>query len=147
MTIIYHQVGIRAPADKVYKALSTLEGLSSWWSTATGSCEIGGNITFHFDDLTAKMKVEASMEDKLVQWRCIVEEGEWKHTLITFGLIDDDEHNQTLVNFTHAEWEEITDLFAHCSTKWAMFLLSLKDYVETGKGRPYPHDIQISYYE
>ena len=28
--------------------------------------------------------------------------------------------------------------------KWATFLLSLHDYVETGAGRPYPSDLQIA---
>jgi hypothetical protein len=27
--------------------------------------------------------------------------------------------------------------------KWATFMLSLRDYLETGKGRPFPNDIQI----
>ena len=31
----------------------------------------------------------------------------------------------------------------HCSTKWAVFLMSLKSLVETGKGDPYPNDIKI----
>jgi hypothetical protein len=32
----------------------------------------------------------------------------------------------------------------HCSTKWAIYLMSLKQLVETGKGEPAPHDVQIS---
>ena len=32
---------------------------------------------------------------------------------------------------------------AHCSTKWATFLLSLRDLAETGQGRPAPHDLRI----
>jgi hypothetical protein len=32
----------------------------------------------------------------------------------------------------------------HCSTKWATFLLSLKDYVEQGEGRPEPRDTKIA---
>jgi hypothetical protein len=32
----------------------------------------------------------------------------------------------------------------HCSTKWATFLLSLKDLVENGKGRPEPRDTKIA---
>jgi hypothetical protein len=31
----------------------------------------------------------------------------------------------------------------HCSTKWAVFLMSLKSLVETGKGSPDPHDVKI----
>ena len=31
----------------------------------------------------------------------------------------------------------------HCSTKWAIFLMSLKSLVETGKGSPGPDDVRI----
>jgi hypothetical protein len=31
----------------------------------------------------------------------------------------------------------------HCSTKWAIFLMSLKAFVETGKGAPSPDDVKI----
>ncbi len=33
---------------------------------------------------------------------------------------------------------------SHCSTKWAIFLMSLKSLVETGRAAPYPNDVQIS---
>jgi len=32
----------------------------------------------------------------------------------------------------------------HCSTKWATFLMSLKQLVETGTGAPHPDDVRIS---
>jgi len=32
----------------------------------------------------------------------------------------------------------------HCSTKWATFLMSLKQLVETGDGAPSPRDVTIS---
>ena len=32
----------------------------------------------------------------------------------------------------------------HCSTKWAAYLMSLKELVETGQGAPAPNDVQIS---
>jgi hypothetical protein len=32
----------------------------------------------------------------------------------------------------------------HCSTKWAIYLMSLKSLVETGKGTPNPNDPHIS---
>jgi hypothetical protein len=31
----------------------------------------------------------------------------------------------------------------HCSTKWATFLLSLKDWLERAEGRPAPYDVKI----
>jgi uncharacterized protein YndB with AHSA1/START domain len=45
--------------------------------------------------------------------------------------------------FGHVNWREAVEFTAHCSTKWATFLLSLRDLVEAGKGRPAPNDIQI----
>jgi hypothetical protein len=32
---------------------------------------------------------------------------------------------------------------AHCSMKWAVFLMSLRDLVETGTGKPAPQDVKI----
>jgi len=31
----------------------------------------------------------------------------------------------------------------HCSTKWATFLLSLRDVLEKSSGHPAPHDVKI----
>ncbi len=31
----------------------------------------------------------------------------------------------------------------HCSTKWAVFLMSLKDLLEKSDGRPAPRDVKI----
>jgi hypothetical protein len=35
----------------------------------------------------------------------------------------------------------------HCGTKWAVFLLSLKSLLETGKGAPAPNDIKLDSWE
>jgi hypothetical protein len=32
---------------------------------------------------------------------------------------------------------------AHCSARWAYFLLSLKSYLETGRGTPFPEDLRF----
>lgn len=145
MATIYHQVGIKASLTDTLSALTTLEGLSSWWSHAEGSCNAGDDLTFYFGEHAVKMQVEQTSQPTLIQWRCIDNEGEWKDTLFTFNLIND--NNQILVNFTHSEWKDITELFSHCSTKWATFLVSLKEYLETGQGKPFPNDIQIKHQE
>ena len=45
--------------------------------------------------------------------------------------------------FKHQGWKEPVEFMHHCSTKWAIFLMSLKALVETGKGLPAPDDIKI----
>lgn len=49
----------------------------------------------------------------------------------------------TLILFGHRNWREPVEFMAHCSMKWAVFLLSLRQLVETGQGRPAPEDLKI----
>jgi hypothetical protein len=61
---------------------------------------------------------------------------------VTFDLTQDGEW--TIMLFEHAGWREPVEFMNHCSTKWAIFLMSLKSLVETGTGAPHPRDVQIS---
>ena len=46
-----------------------------------------------------------------------------------------------VVLFGHKGWKQAGEFYMHCNSKWGFFLgTSLKDYVETGKGRPAPED-------
>jgi len=76
-----------------------------------------------------------------VKWLCVRGPEEWMKTEVTFELKR--KQGLTFVLFTHAKWKKPVEFMRHCSTKWAVYLLSLKDLVEKGKGRPSPHDIKI----
>ena len=148
MVDIVHRVGIKAPASKVYAALSTIDGLADWWTRATtGSAQVGEAIAFRFHTETGAeiggfdMDVLELVPDQKVRWRVSAGPAEWVGTDIEFALSRQDEH--TIVMFGHRKWHEEGEFMAHCSTKWATFLLSLRDLVETGKGRPAPHDLRI----
>ena len=39
--------------------------------------------------------------------------------------------------------ESPSEFMAHCSARWAYFLLSLKSLLETGKGTPFPEDLKF----
>ena len=145
---IVHRIGIEAPPSKVYAALSTLDGLAGWWTEDThGDAEVGGRIAFRFrtaagDEIGGfDMAVLEQSPDATVRWR--VEEGppEWVGTDIEFRLSREDGY--TIVLFGHRGWRESAEFMAHCSTKWATFLLSLRELVESGRGRPSPNDLRI----
>jgi uncharacterized protein YndB with AHSA1/START domain len=148
MVDIIHRIGIKSPVAHVYKALSTINGLSRWWTEdVEGDERTGGKINFTFrsetGDLLGKMVMEV-MElnpQKVVQWRCKEGPAEWIGTDISFQLSQQDD--QTIIIFGHRNWREVVEFTAHCSMKWATFLLSLRELVETGKGKPAPHDIKI----
>lgn len=148
MAEIIHRVGIKASPDKVFRALSTIEGLAGWWTeNTTGISDVGKTMTFQFHDPKGAIIGEFEMEVlkqepfKKVQWTCKSGPVEWVGTEITFDLKEENEF--TIVLFGHRNWEESNEFTAHCSTKWAVFLMSLKELVETGKGRPAPRDIKI----
>jgi hypothetical protein len=48
------------------------------------------------------------------------------------------------VLFEHRGWAEPVEFMNHCSTKRAVFLLSLKQLLETGHGSPDPDYVPIS---
>lgn len=138
MADIRHRVGIRASAAKVFKAISTTDGLSHWWITETaGDPRTGGTILFGFAD----MKVVRSVPNKLVKWKCIKGPEGWVGTTVTFELKP--AKGQTFVLFTHADWKKPDEFMHHCSTKWAVFLLSMKGWLERSEGRPAPYDVKI----
>jgi uncharacterized protein YndB with AHSA1/START domain len=148
MVSIIHRIGIRSAPDKVYKALSTVEGLSNWWTKEVeGGEKTGDKITFTFRDKAGVVKGQMVMEiqelnpQTNIRWRCVDGPDEWVGTEVTFDLSQ--ENDQTIIIFGHRNWREPIEFTAHCSMKWAVFLLSLRDYVETGRGKPSPDDIKI----
>ena len=76
-----------------------------------------------------------------VRWRCVSGPPEWVGTEVTFALSWKD--GQTIVLFSHARWKEAVEFMHHCSTKWATFLLSLRDQIEKSDGHPTPRDVKI----
>jgi uncharacterized protein YndB with AHSA1/START domain len=142
MPDILHRVGIGAAADEVYEALSTLDGLSHWWIVGTtGDTKVGGTIHFKPEGGGFDMRVTESKPGELVRWRCVGGPEEWIDTELTFQLKR--EEDQTVVLFKHAGWREAVEFMHHCSTKWAVFLLSLRNWIERAEGRPHPYDIKI----
>ena len=147
MAEIRHRVGIKASAATVYQSLTTDAGLNRWWTSDTrGAGPVGSIIEFRFGGGGPDFEVIELSENQLVRWQ---HHGEmptaWMGSEILFELREDE--RQTMVNFAHYNWRESDEFLAHCSTKWGIFMMSLKDSIETGKGRPWPDDLHIDYDE
>jgi uncharacterized protein YndB with AHSA1/START domain len=148
MVNIIHKIAVKAPLANVYAALSTVEGVASWWSRETsGESTPGGavHVLFRTPTGTELGRIEFDVVEldpnKKVHWRIKSGPAEWIGTDVTFELSQDGD--STLVLFAHKNWREAVDFMAHCSMKWATFLLSLKALGETGKGKPAPEDFKI----
>ena len=148
MVDIIHRVGIKAPVSKVYAALSTVEGVAGWWTKeTTGVSKSGGHIDVRFLSPSGNEIGSMNMEvmeldpNKKVHWRFKSGPAEWVGTDVIFNLSQDGDY--TIVLFGHKNWREANEFTSHCSMKWATFMLSLKDLVETGNGKPSPNDMKI----
>lgn len=141
MSNITLKIGTSCDRDAALKALNTIEGLSTWWTSQTeGSTDVGGTIVFKFGEAHLDMKVISSTSDKIV-WECLAGPEEWVGTQVEFRLVNEPE---TTLFFRHTGWAEESPFHHHCSMKWAVFLLSLKQSLEEGKGRPFPNDVHIT---
>ena len=144
MPDILHRVELKSSPADVYRALATPEGLAGWWTTDTkGRSEVGGTIAFRFGSRGGfDMQVLELLPGKRVLWQVVSGPKEWIGTKVGFDLQPDGD--ATGVLFKHEGWKEPVEFMHHCSTKWAMFLMSLKASVETGKGSPFPNDVHIT---
>ncbi|NNH69160.1 SRPBCC domain-containing protein [Nocardia uniformis] len=141
---ILHRVGVEsATVDDIYAALTTIDGLAGWWaSNTTGDTDIGGVIQFRFTAGGFDMKVTDLRPGQRVRWEVVDGPEEWIGTDVVWDLKQQDDY--AIILFQHRGWKEPGEFMHHCSTKWAIYLMSLKQLVETGTGAPDPRDIQIS---
>jgi uncharacterized protein YndB with AHSA1/START domain len=133
MPEIEHEIRIAAPCERVFAALTTLDGVRSWHTpTATGSGAIGTEWVFTFADHPEfDWEVTASEPDRSVGWRCTQGPGDSVGTTATFTLTPLDD-GRTLLEHVHAGWPGTHGNFRKCNTTWGVLLHHLRDYVETG---------------
>jgi uncharacterized protein YndB with AHSA1/START domain len=138
-TTDYHaDLTIHAPVHVVFAAVSTVEGLSGWWTTDTGgSPEPGGELRFTFRDGVAVMRVAERVPSARERWTCLGHTGqpEWAGTTVTFQL---NEVSATVcrLEFTHGGLRPQLDCYEQCSAGWNYLMGSLASYAETGTGHP-----------
>ena len=136
---IRHLVGIKASPNTVYQALTDTKKLAGWWTVDTrgeGST-VGSVLEFWFGDFCLKFEVADLQQGKLVRWKYDGKDVEWAGTEVAFSLSADEE--QCYVHFSHTGWLSDSGCFSHCSTKWAVFMLSLKAIIrKKAKGNRRP---------
>jgi len=142
---IRHRIGVNAPPSAVYEQLATTDGLKQWWTEdVRGRSAVGETVEFYFgsEERHFLMQVVDLRPNERVVWRCVGGPEEWIDTQFTFDVRAGDD--ETAILFTQAGWREPVEFMHHCSTKWASYLMSLQQGLETGNGRPFPNDARVS---
>ncbi len=134
---IKHLFHINTPREKVYQALTTLDGLANWWTAQTsGETKLGGIIDFGFgNQVVTKMKVVELIPNELVKWECVGGFDDWVGTTVSFRLDEND--GKTRIRFSHDNWKEDNDFYAGCSFSWERYMESLWQLCQTGRGEAF----------
>lgn len=138
MQKIIHLVNINAVQEEVFEAIATGEGLSNWWSTKVKSEEnVGGIIDFTFQaDFNPDMKITKLNKPEVVHWVCLAGHEPWQDNRFSFELKKG--NGATQLKFTQEYTRDISEEdYGTYNFNWAYYLMSLKEYCETGKGKPF----------
>lgn len=145
MSEIMHLIKIRGAQDKVYQAVSTAEGIRNWWTRdAALEPKIGGAGEFGFygHRLVIKVRVAELTPPAHIAWDEVSSTGGgFDGTTISFDLKSDE--GITSLLFAHRGFKTGADNIASATTRWGFYLLSLKRYLESGKGSPNPEDTEL----
>lgn len=136
-----------ASPAKVYAALTTPEGLRGWWTQDCDiATEVGGTSEFRFQHIRKQLQIEHLEPGREVRWLSTDErtdtgelghDGEWIGTHIVFRLTPEGAA-RTRLDFEHQGLVPQLHCYSQCSGGWQFFMESLRKYVETGSGTPYP---------
>lgn len=142
MPKILHRIFIEADPETIQKAITTEQGLKSWWITDVKVEPKEGTISrFGFLGHTTvfHMHIDKLIPNKSVQWTCQGQDDEWKNTKIAFD-IKSLENNQSSLTFRHEKWNSTEGYFADCNTTWEHLMVLLKQCAEGKGSEPYFHD-------
>ena len=136
MASIKHLFHINASREKVYEALTTINGLSGWWTVQTsGESKVDGTIQFRFGEGGPDMKVIELKSNESVTWECVAGAPDWIGTKFSFHFDTND--GKTRVRFEQSGWKETGDFYAACCFSWGRYMESLRQLCQTGKGEAF----------
>lgn len=138
MPEILHQITINAPPEKITDALTTQDGLRSWWTADTvAEPKVGSVAEFGFDkrNVVFRMRVDEIDPGRRIVWSCFGDHEEWKGTKLVWTLTKENE--AVRLNFVHQGWRSVDGVYPVCNTTWGHLMVLLKQYAEGRNPVPY----------
>lgn len=139
MKTIVHHLRVHASAADIFEALTTSDGLASWWTThVDAEPRDGGRVRFTFrGDFHPVMEVTRFEPASRVAWTCVGGHDNWAENRFDFAL-NEVEDGETDVHFRQEYAQELDDAtYGTYNFNWGYYLNSLKQSCETGNGTPY----------
>jgi uncharacterized protein YndB with AHSA1/START domain len=143
MADIYHVFPINAFPKQVFDAISTANGLDSWWTkTCEGTPLPGAEYKLGFGpEYDWRAVVSNCIRDSEFELTFNKADADWQDSRINFRLTADG--GKTSVTFQHVGWPAENEHYKISCFCWAMYLRLLKRYVETGETVPYEIRLEV----
>ena len=134
------QIHISATPEKVFDTLTAIEEFAAWWAPATGSAAQAGELQITFDgfDDPVLMRVRQATRPSTVIWDVEATKifPEWVGSAPSFTLSPSSTGGCDL-RFEHKGVNPQLECYEMCREGWDQYMLSLRDYIETGTGNPF----------
>ncbi len=134
-----HKATVEAPAEEVFKAITTADGLKGWYTKEVKGdpSEEDGEFTLSFSrhEGPFSWKVATLKPQTEVRWECTAGPGQSKGTKAIFRLSNKGEE-KTVVDLEHDGFEDTDEKIKTCNTLWGGLLTSLKHYAESHQPEP-----------
>ena len=127
---------IAAPQEKVFRALTSEDGIASWWTDDTMVARNEVRLGFENGSVTFRMKIAKMNPPELLEWECIGDQQEWTGTKLSWVLRPTREGGTNL-SLAHVNWRDESEYFGDCQETWPEVLARLKAFAETGTADPY----------
>jgi uncharacterized protein YndB with AHSA1/START domain len=137
MADIFHDFPINVPVDRVFNAVTTPEGLDTWWTQrSAGRPEDGAEYELWFGpEYDWRAKVTRCVPDSEFEVEMTRADSDWIGTRV--GLRLEPRGAGTWVRFYHTGWPSLNEHFRISCTCWAMYLRILRRSLEHGESVPY----------
>ena len=139
MSDILYELSVAVPPEKVYAAVVEADRIQAWWATEAFMLPPMGKmieVRFQGENQGHRFELVSRKSDLKVEWIIVDSLQEWLGTRMTWDLTPTPKGTKVL--FGHRDWTSADGLLAYCTYHWGIYLDSLKKYLETGKGNPFP---------
>jgi uncharacterized protein YndB with AHSA1/START domain len=139
--ILMH-VDIAADGETVHRALSTQDGIRSWWSSRTSGPDGSKHLEVSFPDAPRPFDFTVTRDDdEQVEWRTGGFPPPWAGTSIRWDLSDVPSDaapgTTTRLLLSHRDFDPDNPVIPGVTPVWAQIILRLKSYAETGRPDPF----------
>ena len=142
MKTIQHEVLINAPVARVYDAIATADGISTWWDPQTPKQTDRGLVLEHNpgpEHGIVQLLVVDRVPNTRIEWECVSTHAAsspasaWTGTHFIFDLSE--RGGATNLRFRQTGYDERSAFFTSNADAWQNVLANLKRTVELGPAR------------